>query len=248
MQMCLVFFLCIFQSSTDSFNMNLSTEASIETLPEYANGTNVVDMNVINDQTIANFCSDTVRELNSLTEELQHSDLDETIRHHNHENQTSFTNMNSKLNDDSQVETANNGIQDAVHETSIHGSVDENHRSSINDHNLMVSYYNRTMLNGQSSDSNENNTNCDDVDSSPYYRHFNAHLENHLDDANEIKSRISINNSHHSQNDTYPYANGRMSTNESNDADYRMPICMLQSVDLRGNVHSHKINLLSMSY
>lgn len=60
-----------------SFGLNLSSEPSIETLPEYnglANG-NIL-YNHINDETIANFCSDTSRELNNLTEELQCSDLD----------------------------------------------------------------------------------------------------------------------------------------------------------------------------
>lgn len=224
--------------------MNLSTEPSIETLPDYANGTNVVDMNVINDQTIANYCSDNVRELNNLTEELQQSDLDEIgvpLHHHNHENQNSF-NVSDRLNDDRLRLDANDGIQDSVHKTSVHSPFEENLQSTsengqnnlISDHNLMVSYYNRTMFNGQSNDSTEN-TNCDDVDSSPYYTHYNAHFENHSDEDDKCKSRISINNSHHNQNGTHPYANGRLSADGSKDSDpYRMPLCMLQSVDLRG--------------
>lgn len=50
--------------------MNLSSGTSAEKVSDFT------DRNVINDETIANFCSDTSRELNNLTEELQHSDLD----------------------------------------------------------------------------------------------------------------------------------------------------------------------------
>lgn len=238
--------------------MNLSTEPSIETLPEYyANGTNVVDMNVINDQTIANFCSDTVRELNSLTEELQHSDLNEigVPMRHQHENLNSF-NCSSKLSE-STLDTTNKSVHDAVNtKPSVHPSLDDSllstpnptstdaHQNSlILDHNLMVSYYNRTMFNGKSNGNNETSS-CDDVDSSPYYTQYNAHLENNMDEDINTKSRISMNNSHHSQDNTYSYANGRSSSEGSKDPDYRVAMCMLQSVDLRGNF---KWNLSNIS-
>lgn len=235
--------------------MNLSTEPSIETLPEYyANGTNVVDTNVINDQTIANFCSDTVRELNSLTEELQHSDLNEIgvpLRHH-HESLNSF-NCSSKSNE-STLDATSKSVHDAEpHKPSVHPSLDDSIQSTPNatsadvqqnnliiDHNLMVSYYNRTMLNGKSSEHNETSS-CDDVDSSPYYTQYTAHLENNMDNDIKTKSRISMNNSHHSQDDAYPYANGRASSEASKDSDYRVAMCMLQSVDLRG-INSNETN------
>lgn len=55
----------------------MSSEPSIETLPEFNGLTNSsLLFNNINDETIANFCSDTSRELNNLTEELQCSDLE----------------------------------------------------------------------------------------------------------------------------------------------------------------------------
>lgn len=69
-----------FHSLSNSFGLSLSSEPSIETLPDcHPNGLSNGNLfSNINDETIANFCSDTTRELNNLTEELQCSDLDIT--------------------------------------------------------------------------------------------------------------------------------------------------------------------------
>lgn len=231
--------------------MNLSTEASIETLPEYANGTNEVDTNVINDQTIASYCSDTVREINSLTEELQQCDLSEigVPLRYNHENHHSF-NIGNGFNDDT-LPDANHSVPYGVHKQSVHSPFEENLQSaaaapqaanvqnnSINDHNnLMASLYNHSVLNGKSNET----ANCDDVDSSLCYTHFNAHLESHRDENDQAKSRIVMNRSHHSADDTYAHANGRKSSDATTNSDYRVAMCMLQSVDLRGNLKQSQI-------
>lgn len=213
--------------------MNLSTEPSIETLPEfYANGAHVVDSNVINDQTIANFCSDTIRELNNLTEELQHSDLDEVgIRNTNHDNQINSLNtrfMETTLNSSKSVH------DDAIGSVQSHGDNQINAHNSHTDHNYAIPYHNNTLINNKSSiESTEfGNTHCDVVDSSPFYAHFNKHLENNMDDDRPIQ--ISTNNLHHTK-ETYEYrSNGRASSEGMTDDDYRVAMCMLQSVDLRG--------------
>lgn len=216
-----------------SFNMNLSTEPSIETLPEYyANGTNVVDTNVINDQTIAIFCSDTVRELNNLTEELQQTDLNDIGGRINYENPNSFHNrlMESAFSSSTSVQLHNDAIG-SVH--SSNGDNQSNGHHSFGDHNYAIPYHNNTLLNDKlSTETKIGNFNCDVVDSSPFYTHFNTHLENNMDDDDKM-NQISLENSHHIK-ESYGSTNGRVSSEGLRDDDYRVAMCMLQSVDLRG--------------
>lgn len=211
--------------------MNLSTEPSIETLPEYyANGANVVNKNVINDQTIANFCSDTVRELNNLTEELQQTDLNDVSIRNNYEHPCNFTDrfMENALNSSKCVQN------DAI--GSVDSSIGENQSNVhhlIGDHNYAIPYHNNTLLNDKLSRETEiGNLNCDVVDSSPFYTHFNKHLENNMDDIDKM-NRISMERSHHIS-ESYLSANGKVNSDGLSDDDYRTTVCMLQSVDLRG--------------
>lgn len=214
--------------------MNLSTEPSIETLPEfYANGgSNVVDSNVINDQMIANFCSDTVRELNNLTEELQHSDLNEIGARNHHDNQ--INSLSSRF-----METTLSSSK-SVHDDAI-GSVQspgDNNQSNAHhshtDHNYAIPYHNSTLINDKlSRESTEfGNMHCDVVDSSPFYTHFNKHIENNLDD--EKPNRISASILDQARDAYENRSNGRASSEGMTDDDYRVTMCMLQSVDLRG--------------
>lgn len=209
--------------------MNLSTEPSIETLPEfYANGANVVDMNVINDQTIANYCSDTVRELNNLTEELQQTDLDEIGIRANSDNQISSFNSSSfkRVHGDADAAAAAASVQ-------CYGDSKSNAHSSIADHNYSIPLHSGTLINNEkmSTETEIGNLNCDVVDSSPFYTHFNTHLENNMDD--DVMNRVSADSLHHSR-ETNGFTNGSCSSEESRDNEYRMAMCMLQSVDLRG--------------
>ncbi|XP_055307101.1 myotubularin-related protein 4 isoform X5 [Sitodiplosis mosellana] len=222
------------------FNMNLSTEPSIETLPEfYANGANVVDTNVINDQTIANFCSDTVRELNNLTEDLiQQTDLGEIGGGGSRVRDTTNHNMNqinSSFNSSRFMETALSSRK-SVHDDAI-ASVQSpedsqsNAHSSIADHNYAIPYHNSTPITDQlcCTETEIGNLNCDVVDSSPFYTHFNKHLENNMGD----DGRVSANSLQHNKDERCESVNGRVSSEGSRDEDYRVAMCMLQSVDLR---------------
>lgn len=204
--------------------MNLSIEPSIETLPEfYANGANVVDMNVINDQTIANFCSD----INNLTEELQQTDLDDIgIRVNSESHINSFNNRF--------MENSSKSVHDDVNAiVPYHGDGQSSVHSSIADHNYSIPYHSSTLNNDKmSTDTEIGNLNSDVVDSSPFYTHFNTHLEHNMD--NDNMHRVSADSLHRSR-DTYESANGRCSSEESRENDYRIAMCMLQSVDLRGN-------------
>lgn len=230
--------------------MNLSTEPSIETLPEfYANGANVVDANVINDQTIANFCSDTVRELNNLTEDLiQQTDLGEIggcssnssngrskiANHHMNQFNGSF---NSSRFMEAALTSTKSFHDDTVASVQSPEDSQSNAYSSIADHNYAIPYHrNSTLITDQLSctETEIGNLNCDDVDSSPFHTHFNKHLENNMDD----DGRVSADSLNHSKDERYESANGRVSSSSSRDDDYRVAMCMLQSVDLRGKFSS----------
>ena len=112
-----------------------------------------------------------------------------------------------------------------------------NAHSSIADHNYAIPYHhNSTMITDQLSctETEIGNLNCDVVDSSPFHTHFNKHLENNMDD----DGRVSADSLEHSKDDRYESANGRVSSSASRDDDYRVAMCMLQSVDLRGKFSS----------
>lgn len=214
-----------------SFNINLSTEPSIETLPEYyTNGANGVDTNVINDQIIAHFCSDTVRELNSLTEELQQTDLNDVGKRVNHDNQNSVSSrlMESAMNVGQSV---HNDIIGCVQ--SINGDSQTISSNSSNDHT-----YAKSLQNNHSTDINDKlcteteigNLNCDVVDSSPFYNHFNQHLENNLENDGKM-NRIEIEHHNKESNDN---TNEHLNGHEIRIDAYRAATSILQSVDLRG--------------
>lgn len=213
--------------------MNLSSEPSIETLPEhYANGIDI-DMNVINDQTIANFCSDTVRELNNLTEELQHTNLDNDI--------------DVRINGDRQQ----NGHHNQLPNHTVESSTDPNKcvqngviidTDSKHDHNfdhtyaMSTPYNDMERLNGDTPDreiDNGNNNNGDMVDSSPFYTQMNQRLANATNGAR--RGRVSIEN--HRQ--AFGYANGVGNNDNyvSNgyEDDNNREASMMQSVDLSGS-------------
>lgn len=213
--------------------MNLSTEPSIETLPEFY--ANIVDTNVINDQTIANYCSDTVRELNNLTEELQQTDLVEFGVRYNADHQ--INSFNGRF-----MECPSKSVHDDDDDDVI-ASVQSNDYRQSNahvEHNYAISYQNNSANNDKlCTETVIGNLNCDVVDSSPFYTHFNKHLENNMDDNNDKLNRVS---DEISQRDTYEYANGRASSECSRDDEYRVAMCMLQSVDLRGKNKIRKKN------
>lgn len=242
--------------------MNLSTEPSIETLPEfYANGANVVDTNVINDQTIANYCSDTVRELNNLTEELQQTDLGDigirggtftttnaTTTTNHHDNNQINSSFNSRFMETTTATTTALSSSKSVHDDAIssvqsHGDSQSNAHSSIADHNYAIPYHhnNSTLITERPlcTETEIGNLNCDVVDSSPFYTHFNTHLENNMDSDDSRVSADSFTH-HRDKVENYASTNGRVSSDRSSqmDDDYRVAMCMLQSVDLRGN-HYH---------
>lgn len=129
--------------------MNLSSEPSIETLPEHY--TNGIDANVINEEIIANF-SDTIRELNHLTEELKHTDLMKT--HNGHGGPTS---------------------------ADLNGSVCENGNGDGNDsdqdHDHTYAFRNPEPIINEPLEPKIEFGNCDVVDSSPFYTHLNQHSE-----------------------------------------------------------------------
>lgn len=244
------FLLFLFHSS---FNMKFSTEPSIETLPEfYANGPSVVDTNVINDQTNANFCSDTVRELNfrinSLTEDLEQTDLGEIGICTNHDDNNQINSFNSRF-----MGTALSSCRKSVHEddiesvqssrgdnnndqSSTNGSID----SSIVDHNYAIPLHQigSSIIDERIiTETKIGNVNCDDVDSCPFYDHFNEHLESNSDDDRIDRVLMNDGSHHNKQIENYGSDNGIANSEGSRDDDYRMAMCMLQSVDLRGNIN-----------
>lgn len=206
--------------------MNLSSEPSIETLPEfYTNGV-IDDTNVINDQTIANFCSDTVRELNNLTEELHHTNLDEIRNRNNFEN-------NLNCFDGIQRENSAFDLNKSVHNNISDGvqmdSQSNGHCVNV-DHNYAISYQNGSIMNNGFGDIG--NGNCDVVDSSPFYTQFNQHIENNSNSNYDSMARLTENNLLH-ENFKYESANEN-DQNVSDEDNANREDCMLQSVDLRG--------------
>lgn len=213
--------------------MNLSSEPSIETLPEhYANGIDI-DMNVINDQTIANFCSDTVRELNNLTEELQHTNLDNDID----------VRINGERQQNGHHQT--NQIPNHIVESSTdpnkcvqNGDIDtDSKQDHIFDHSYAMSTPNNDneKLNGTPDrEIDSGNYNGDVVDSSPFYTQLNQRLENATNGG--IRRRVSIEN--YKQGFGLENENGikdNYVSNGNEDDDNNREASMMQSVDLRGS-------------
>lgn len=217
-----------------SFNLNLSSEPSIETLPEY-NCNGIINTNVINDQTIAIVCSDTSRELDNLTEELQHSDLSR-IRKSSHQNgsKSSTVHQMNELELDAQKNDAiykdySSSYDDNCYEYSQSSRTNVNHCSDNNISNVKYSTV----------DSNSKCNNIDeDLETSPYYTHLSQDLRNNL---NNLTLRSSGNNGFYSGQETdfsdtvdgIHFDGGNSNTDNNGDID-GMPDCMLQSVDLRG--------------
>lgn len=194
-----------------SFNM-ISSEPSIETLPDFSKHGLLTERNVINDQTIANYCSDTVRELNNLTEELHHTDLHMSRFNHNR--------------------SMGNAIG-ATNKPPFERENDPNeHRQPrqeiTNDHN---SINNLSQINSN----REYESNCngrigyiDAVDSSPFYTQLSQHLENNLSNLSDDGNRRSL--SCDRSLTPADSVDGHM----DNSDEFRISTCMLQSVDLRG--------------
>lgn len=205
--------------------MNLSSEPSIETLPDfYRNG--VVETSVVNDQTIANYCSDTVRELNNLTEELKQTDLDDIGRC----TENNINHFSDRFKENT-MNVVHNDVRDSVHmlgnnQLNTHSATaDNNSEQSILQYNC-----NATKIDRALSEVIDNGKNCDVVDSSPFYN--NQHVDSNLGNASNGINAMA-NDAIYSQN-TFAYANGNVGGDLMDDDEYRMSACMLQSVDLRG--------------
>lgn len=205
--------------------MNLSSEPSIETLPEhYANG--IDNSNVINDQTIANFCS----ELNNLTEELHHTDLenDIDIRTNNQRSNGHIHNHNYNHNSFEHTIDSNKSVQN--------GGIDSDRNNDNNsDHTHAATLEKPDSVNDKSETENNygNCNNCDVVDSSPFYTHLNQY-SSEINLNGETGHRASqsdqIQNVGLNENLNGVKKNGDM----NNDKDFNNKSYMLQSVDLRG--------------
>lgn len=213
-----------------SFNLSFSSEPSIEKLSEH-NYNGIINTNVINDQTIAIICSDTSRELNNLTEELQHSDLSTRRKTSIQESNTCQSNS-----DNSQVNVLDKeNLKDDVAE------VLNNHKNSYQFDEAMrtnaLTYYHDTFIDKN----NDRTDNTDqDLETSPYYTHLSQDLENNLINltrsaydgySSEAQSDIS---------DTVDGGHFKGSTDDNGEVG-GMSAFMLQSVDLRGKTSSISI-------
>lgn len=201
----------------------ISSGPSIETLPEFTKNGLLIEQNVINDQTIANYCSDTVRELNNLTEELQHTDL----------------HMGSRFNHYHNSNIENGTGTNKITEKHVYGD-----GGAINDLNeqrqTLQEITNHSMNNISQMNSNrvyESNCNgrndIDTVDSSPFYTQLSQHLENNLSNFTNGGNRRS--GSCDRSLTPADSIDGRIENGSIDGDEYRMATCMLQSVDLRGN-------------
>lgn len=180
-----------------------------------------MERNVINDQTIANYCSDTVRELNNLTEELHHSDLHmgRFNNNRNVENEIGTTNKifdrnMCGINDDNDLIEQRRTLQEITNHPI-------NNLSQMNSNRVYES-----NCNGRIGDT-------DAVDSSPFYTQLSQRLENNLSNLTGDGSRRS--ESCDRSLTPADSVDGRMENGSIDDGDdFRMATCMLQSVDLRG--------------
>lgn len=200
-----------------SFNM-ISSEPSIETLPDFSKHGLLTERNVINDQTIANYCSDTVRELNNLTEELHHTDL----------HMGRFNNNRSMGNG---IGATNKPPFEQDNESS---ELRQPRQEIVNNHNPINNL-------SQMNSNREYESNCngrigyiDAVDSSPFYTQLSQHLENNLSNLSDDGNRRS--KSCDRSLTPVDSVDGHMDNGSIDDSDeFRISSCMLQSVDLRGN-------------
>lgn len=222
--------------------MNLSSEPSVETLPKlYANGTDS-DADIVTDETIANYCSDTIRELNNLTEELQHTDLLNGTDHRSNnekckENNSNYNNLESTL-------TMSDNIQS-----------DKSENEMVQNHNFDNMYRSSVQNSDKLSETSDKecdygNSNCDVVDSSPFYTQTNhrsdddqeaektIHLNSWEDHHREIKSYENLNECSNGINgiNGTNCTNGTKGTNghiKNSDNDRKMPNSS-HSIDLKG--------------
>lgn len=215
----------------------ISSEPSIETLPDFSKHGLFIERNVINDQTIANYCSDTVRELNNLTEELHHTDLHMGRFNNNRSmangigapNKQSFERNECGIVDDL------NGHRHTLHEITNNNHSINNHSSQMNSNRVYESNCNGGG--GRTGD-------IDAVDSSPFYTQLSQHLENNLSNLTDDGNRRG--GSCDRSSTPADSVDGRMENGSIDDGDdFRMAACMLQSVDLRGkSTEIHRIPLI----
>lgn len=177
---------------------------------------------MINDQTIANFCSDTVRELNNLTEELQHTDLE--IGRITNNIVTESNNVNGI--------SQKNGMRFINNDTDLHPHYPINHYG-IENSNSLYDYKNQFMSNSRCSNSGDDS---DVVDSSRTYTQ--------LSQVNSLKNLGVINDQTVSmkqqQQTDFDATDGDSADND--DDEYRTATYMLQSVDLRGKFSTYSFN------
>lgn len=202
----------------------LSSESSIETLPDFTQNGLIIERTVINDQTIANYCSDTVRELNNLTEELHHTDL----------HMGRFNNDRNRENGFG----ATNKPCERINACGPNDDLTNEHRRTLQEITNNHSINNLSQMN--SNRVYESNCNgrigghIDAVDSSPFYTQLSQHLENNLSNFIEDGKRRS--GSCDRSSTPGDSVDGRMDNGGLGDDGDEFVSCMLQSVDLRGKM------------
>lgn len=215
-----------------SFNLNLSSEPSIETLPECSNA--IIDGNVINDQMIANFCSDTVRELNNLTEELQHTDLIGRAG-----NQIIENNIKAINGRNQELSNKEHFVQNRDYTPENYSiNSDTNFADDLEPNDMARNV--RNAFNG---------INCDVVDSSPFYTQLSQQLENNLSDlAVDVQRSRAF---RQQQPSIFDSVDGTRSEQSNDDNEYPLGEYMLQSVDLRGteiaSLAAHAVRTLTLN-
>lgn len=191
--------------------------------------------NVINDQTIAIVCSDTSRELNNLTEELQHSDLSTRSKTSIQENNTCQSNTNT--NNDIIIDVNELEIDGQRNDVMFSDSLKKQNNSyvfsSVTRTNTSNCYGDTKYSFGENSNDKTNNID-QDLESSPYYTHLSQDLQNNL---NNLTLRSGY-DGYYSEgqsdiSDTVDGGHYTGSTDDNADSD-GISTCMLQSVDLRG--------------
>lgn len=211
--------------------MNLSSEPSIETLPEYYAKGIAFDMNVINDQTIANFCSDTVRELNNLTEELQHTNLDNDIdvRTNGEKQQNGHHNQIPNHTVEKLIDL-NKCVQNCDIDTDLRRDHNFDHTYAMSTPN---NDYNERLNRTPDQEIDGGNYNGDVVDSSPFFTELNQRLENATN--GEMKRLVSIEN--HTQGFGYENGVGNNDIHVTNgdEDDNNREASMMQSINLIGS-------------
>lgn len=180
----------------------------------------------INDETIANYCSDTVRELNNLTEELQYSDLDIGRSSAYRPNQYHPNDMKRKTNENS-IFGDSSYKNDSLH---------SNNTQSYQETNIIIRH------------------NADDdgtvVESSPFYTQLNRnncnHNTQHITNLDNSLYNLTLNNGDSRYNNRRDNKNGDDIDDDTIDGCIRsdrgnLAECMLQSVDLAGKYQLIKI-------